>query len=47
MDLAPIQPLEVPQNCEFQVGDLTKDLADYYDESIDLVHARYVHQASL
>jgi hypothetical protein len=45
MDLTPVHPPEVPQNCEFQVGDLTKDLADYNDESIDLVHSRYVHQA--
>ena len=27
-DLAPIQPTYIPLNCEFQVADLTQDLAD-------------------
>ena len=41
MDLSPIQPEDVPRNCEFVVGDLTQDLEDYNDGSMDLIHSRY------
>jgi hypothetical protein len=41
MDLAPIQPRDIPENCGFVVGDLTVDLEDYDDASMDLVHSRY------
>lgn len=40
MDLAPIQPAYVPLNCEFMVGDLTENLEDFNDGSMDLVHSR-------
>jgi ubiquinone/menaquinone biosynthesis C-methylase UbiE len=40
MDLSPIQPGEMPLNCEFVVGDLTKDLDLFDDGSVDLVHSR-------
>ena len=42
MDLSPMQPTYVPQNCEFIVGDLTESLADFNDGSFDLVHSRYL-----
>lgn len=42
MDLSPIQPTTVPLNCEFMVGDLTKELNKFNDGSMDLVHSRYV-----
>jgi hypothetical protein len=41
MDLSPVQPTEVPDNCEFRVGDLTESLDDYNDGSFDLIHSRY------
>lgn len=40
MDIAPIQPADIPANCEFIVGDLTEDLDNYGTGSIDLVHSR-------
>jgi ubiquinone/menaquinone biosynthesis C-methylase UbiE len=40
LDLSPIQPLYVPTNCEFLVGDLNEGL-DFDDSSIDLVHSRH------
>jgi len=40
MDLSPAEPLyEVPENCEFIVGDLTEGLG-FNDASLDLVHSR-------
>ena len=42
LDLAPIQPTEVPENCEFRICDLRTELDDYYDGSVDLIHARYL-----
>jgi hypothetical protein len=41
MDLSPIQPTDVPVNCEFVVGDLTSELDDFDDGHFDLVHSRY------
>jgi len=43
MDIAPIQPADIPANCEFIVGDLTEDLDNYGTGSIDLVHSRFLH----
>ena len=43
MDLSPIQPHHIPRNCEFRVGDLTQDLADFNSGSVDLVHSRCVN----
>jgi hypothetical protein len=40
MDLSPMQPTDVPDNCQFIVGDLTESLADFDDLSFDLVHSR-------
>lgn len=40
MDLSPIQPTLVPENCEFIVADLNQGL-DFYDGSQDLVQSRY------
>jgi len=42
MDLSPVQPLEVPMNCEFRVGDLNTDLDHFDDGSTDLIHSRLV-----
>lgn len=42
MDLFPVDPLyEIPDNCEFIVGDLTQELG-MHDASLDLVHSRYL-----
>jgi len=41
LDLSPIQPEQVPENCEFIIGDLTECLADFHDCSFDLVHSRF------
>jgi ubiquinone/menaquinone biosynthesis C-methylase UbiE len=41
MDLSPIQPIDVPQNCEFVVGDLNEGL-EFDSGSMDLVQGRYV-----
>jgi hypothetical protein len=41
MDISPIQPILVPPNCEFMVGDLTEDLTEFHCAYMDLVHARY------
>jgi hypothetical protein len=40
MDLSPMQPNDVPHNCEFIVGDLTESLADFDDCSFDFIHSR-------
>lgn len=40
MDLSPMQPTDVPHNCEFVVGDLTETLDDFDDGSFDLIHSR-------
>ena len=40
MDLSPMQPTDVPTNCEFIVGDLTETLDDFDDGSFDLIHSR-------
>lgn len=42
MDLSPVDPVyEIPENCEFIVGDLTQGLS-FHDASLDLVHSRYL-----
>jgi len=42
MDISPVQPTDVPENCEFRYGDLTDDLLLDFDEgSFDFVHTRY------
>lgn len=40
IDLSPIQPTYVPENCEFIVADLNDGL-EFDDGSYDLVHSRY------
>jgi ubiquinone/menaquinone biosynthesis C-methylase UbiE len=40
IDLSPIQPTDVPQNCEFIVADLNQGL-NFDDDSLDLVQGRY------
>ena len=42
IDLSPIQPTYVPENCEFIVADLNEGL-DFDDGSYDLVHSRYFY----
>jgi hypothetical protein len=46
MDLSPIQPSAIPENCDFIVGDLREDLAQF-DGSIALVHSRYAFHGQL
>lgn len=42
MDLSPVNPVyDVPDNCEFIVGDLNNGLP-VHDASLDLVHSRYL-----
>jgi hypothetical protein len=43
MDLSPVQPEWVPDNCDFIVGDLGSDLDHFDTGSIDLIHSRYTH----
>jgi hypothetical protein len=41
LDLAPFQPIEVPEKCQFRIGDFRTALVEDYDaSSVDLVHAR-------
>jgi hypothetical protein len=40
LDLSPMQPDNIPENCEFIIGDLTESLADFDDGTFDLVHSR-------
>ena len=47
MDLAPNQPTDVPRNCEFVIGDLTRDMDNYDDGSMDLVQSRYLFLGNL
>ena len=42
LDISLICQPSIPKNCEFTVGDLTKDLVRYEDDSLDLVHSRYI-----
>ena len=43
LDLSPIHPPYVPENCKFLLGDLNKDLLSKFDEGqFDFVHSRYV-----
>ena len=41
-DLSPIERDQVPENCSFEVGDLTKELGRYPTGTFDFVHSRYV-----
>jgi hypothetical protein len=41
MDLSPVQRQDVPSNCRFIIGDLTKDLEEFGNGGLDLVHSRY------
>ena len=36
LDLAPIQPVQILDNCEFRIADLRTALKDYQDDSVDL-----------
>jgi ubiquinone/menaquinone biosynthesis C-methylase UbiE len=40
IDLSPVRPAGVPENCEFRLADLTTGL-NFPDESVDLIHSRY------
>lgn len=42
LDLSPMQPMNLPSNCSFSVGDITIDLDEerFATGSIDLVHMR-------
>ena len=46
IDLSPIQPADVPQNCEFIVADLNQGL-NFDDDSMDLVQGRYSNSVLL
>lgn len=43
VDLAPIQPRNVPPNCTFELCDIDQGLCDYPDDHFDLIHARSIH----
>jgi len=40
MDISPVQPTDVPENCEFRCGDVTDCLGDFDAGSFDFVHSR-------
>jgi cyclopropane fatty-acyl-phospholipid synthase-like methyltransferase len=39
-DISPVQPTEVPQNCDFQIESLLEGLS-FDTGSVDLLHSRY------
>lgn len=45
VDIAPVQPEEVPENCFFEIFDITKGrrLLPYESDYFDLVHMRSIH----
>ncbi|ESK94530.1 tam domain methyltransferase [Moniliophthora roreri MCA 2997] len=43
IDLAPLQPRDVPPNCTFELYDLDSGPIPYPDEYFDFVHARSIH----
>ncbi|KIK96226.1 hypothetical protein PAXRUDRAFT_826169 [Paxillus rubicundulus Ve08.2h10] len=43
VDLAPIQPREVPENCFFELCDLDQWYLPYPSGHFDVVHARFMH----
>ncbi|KAL0071352.1 hypothetical protein AAF712_001209 [Marasmius tenuissimus] len=43
IDLAPLQPRDVPPNCTFELYDLDQGPIPYPDNYFDLVHARSMH----
>ncbi|KIJ16935.1 hypothetical protein PAXINDRAFT_168378 [Paxillus involutus ATCC 200175] len=43
VDLAPIQPREVPENCTFELCDLDQWYLPYPSGHFDVVHARFMH----
>lgn len=43
VDLAPIQPREVPENCTFELCDLEEQFLPYPSEHFDVIHARFMH----
>jgi ubiquinone/menaquinone biosynthesis C-methylase UbiE len=43
VDLAPIQPREVPANCTFELCDLDQFYLPYPSEHFDVIHARFMH----
>ncbi|KAG8902960.1 hypothetical protein FRB99_003898 [Tulasnella sp. 403] len=43
VDLAPIQPREVPQNCQFELFDLDGQQLPYPDGYFDVIHCRSVY----
>ncbi|KAJ7776460.1 hypothetical protein B0H16DRAFT_1449892 [Mycena metata] len=47
VDLAPIQYMEVPPNCKFEIWDANTDDMPYDDGHFDLVHVRAVHTGIL
>ncbi|KZT26525.1 S-adenosyl-L-methionine-dependent methyltransferase [Neolentinus lepideus HHB14362 ss-1] len=43
VDVAPIQPREVPPNCSFELCDLDHPTLPYLTQSYDIIHARSMH----
>ncbi|KAJ7430023.1 S-adenosyl-L-methionine-dependent methyltransferase [Mycena galericulata] len=43
VDIVPIQLTEVPPRCQFEIWDLNSDEMPYMKGTLDLIHARYVH----
>jgi len=43
VDLAPVQPREVPENCTFELCDLDQIYLPYPSEHFDVIHARFMH----
>ncbi|KAJ7157043.1 S-adenosyl-L-methionine-dependent methyltransferase [Mycena crocata] len=43
VDVVPIQPLDIPQRCRFEIWDISTHEMPYDDSEFDIVHARAVH----
>ena len=42
IDISPVPRKNVPGNCEFRLGNINHDLADFASGTFDLVHSRFV-----
>ncbi|KAG6328551.1 hypothetical protein ID866_10538, partial [Astraeus odoratus] len=47
VDLAPVQPREVPENCTFELCDLDQVYLPYPSGHFDVIHARFMHTGIL
>jgi ubiquinone/menaquinone biosynthesis C-methylase UbiE len=43
MDKLSVEKKDKPANCEFMVGDVNTNLAQFNDDTFDFVHSRFTH----